>query len=227
VKLLSDGDTQKDKIMAFQKAMIDFYRRFGRDFPWRRTADPWLVLLSELLLRKTTAKQVERVFPVISRYTPCEIAELEISALSKLLQPLGIYHDRAFLIKRVALEICKLGKVPADEKKLMKLPGVGRYTASAILCIAYGIPRAMMDRNMIRVIERVFGIISEKNRPHTDKKLWEFAHSLVPPDNCKEFNWGVLDFASKICTARNPKCNNCPLQDICKYHSLNQSINDS
>lgn len=199
--------------------MIEFYRKSRRDFPWRHTSDPWIVLLSELLLRKTSAKQVEHIFPQLSQYSPCELAELDLGILSQILQPLGIYRERALLLKKVASAVCEMGGVPADEKMLMELPGVGRYTASAVLCISYGIPKAMMDRNMIRVIERFFGVKSNKNRPHTDKKLWEFADSIVPRENCREFNWGVLDFAAQICTAKSPKCSLCPLRNLCESYT--------
>ena len=213
------------KVEAFQTAMIEFYKKFGRDFPWRHTSDPWIVLLSELLLRKTSAKQVEKIFPELSQYTPCELSKLDLDVLSRILTPLGIHKQRARLIRRVAYLVCKRGGVPPNEKMLIELPGVGRYTANAVLCISYSIPRAMMDRNMIRVIERFFGIKSSKKRPHTDRALWEFANSLVPKENCKEFNWGVLDFAAQVCTARSPKCSSCPLRNFCESYTSLQGRN--
>jgi len=215
-------ENSKDKIKRFQRAMIEYYLIHGRQFLWRRTSDPWGVLLSELLLRKTTAGQVEKIFPILANYTPCELAEEDVKKIESILKPLGIFRKRAGILKAVAQEICSRGGVPADEKELMKLPGVGRYVANAVLCISYGVPKPLLDRNMIRVIQRVFGVQSKKKRPHTDKELWRFAESLVPRFNCKEFNWGVLDFASGICTAKSPKCKQCPLRDVCTYFLQNK-----
>jgi len=216
-------EVPENKVKTFQKAMIEYYMKHGRQFPWRTTRDPWKVILSELLLRKTTSKQVERVFPKLAEYTPCELADEDIKAVESILKPLGIFRERARIIKLVAQRICNIETVPADEKELMKLPGVGKYVANAVLCISYGQPKPLLDRNMIRVLHRVFGVESKKSRPHTDKELWRFAESLVPSSCCREFNWGVLDFAAEICTARHPKCSKCPLKSICSHFSKEHS----
>ena len=135
---------------------------------------------------------------------------------------MGIEHQRAKDIIKVARTIAEKfgGKIPCSKDKLKLLPGVGNYIASEVLLCACGQPEPLLDRNMIRVIERVFGVKSRKKRPHTDGFMWSFARRLVPKDSAlaRKFNYGVLDFARKICTARNPKCETCPIKDICSFY---------
>lgn len=220
---MEDIKINLQKLRRFQGEMIRFYKEKGRKFPWREDAEnPWMILLAELLLRKTTAEQVEKVYLVLREYAPCMIATMKLQILSDMLKPLGIHRERARLIKQIAIRICEQNKVPEDKKELLKLPGVGEYTANAVLCVSYGVPLPMMDRNMIRVLSRVFGIKSKKPRPHTDRYLWKFAEKLVPSNNCRDFNWGVLDFASLICRARKPLCVKCSLKDICEYYRISK-----
>lgn len=213
----------QEKKTEFRKQMIKWYRRYGRhDLPWRKTSDPWKILLATLMLRKTTARQTEKIYKkFIERYpNPQSVCSESEKKIRSVIRPLGIEHQRARLIKRLASEIVEKfgGNVPADMRKLKLLKGVGEYTASEVLLVAYGEPRPLLDRNMIRVIERVFGIKSKKARPHTDAQLWKFCKSLLPkdPELAKEFNYGVLDFASSICQI-TPKCERCPLRLICYY----------
>ena len=109
--------------------------------------------------------------------------------------------------------------IPCERDKLKELPGVGDYIASEVLLVACGQPEPLLDRNMLRVIERVFGVKSAKKRPHIDPAMWSFARLLVPkdPELAEKFNFGVLDFARKICTAEKPYCSTCPVKDLCSY----------
>lgn len=214
----------KAKIEAFRNRIIKWYDKYGdKGLPWRKTRDPWAILVAAFLLRKTTTEQVVKIYEEFLKMYPTPKALLSVSEekIKELIRPLGIEHQRTkhlidlarFIVERFG------GRIPCSKEKLKLLPGVGDYIASEVLLGACNKPEPLLDRNMIRILERVFGVKSAKKRPHTDPKLWAFARMLVPkdPDKAKAFNYGTLDFARKICTARNPKCKLCPLADICLY----------
>ncbi len=213
------------KIEMFRDKMIEWYNKFGdKHLPWRNTCDPWAILVAAFLLRKTNTLQVVKVYEKFLRKypTPKVLLLASENGVKKLIRPLGIEHQRAKHLKELAEHIEKRfdGKIPCVKDRLKELPGVGDYIAAEVLLGSCGKPEPLLDRNMIRVIERVFGIRSTKKRPHTDPKMWAFARMLVPndPKKAKAFNYGILDFARKICTARNPRCDKCPIRDICKYY---------
>ncbi|KSW12281.1 glycosylase [Pyrodictium occultum] len=218
------------KIREFRRRIIEWYRVHGdRGLPWRNTSNAWAILVAALLLRKTTTKQVIKVYEeFIKRYpSPKALLNAEENEVKEVIRPLGIEHQRTrHLIELARLVEEKLGgRIPCDKEKLKKLPGVGDYIASEVLLGACDRPEPLLDRNMIRVIERVFSVKSAKKRPHTDPKLWAFAKMLVPkdPESARDFNYGVLDFARKVCTARSPKCSECPVRDICSYYFEDRS----
>ena len=209
-------------VREFSSRILEWWRRWGRDFPWRRTKDPYKVLIAEILLRKTTAAQVVKMYEsFLSEYpNPSSLAAASEERLKELLRPLGMEHRRAELLIKLGrtIEEKYKGKLPSSIKELTKLPGVGRYAAGAVLCLAYGADEPMVDTNAVRLIQRVFGFRSSRARPRDDPKIWAFAKSLIPRGMGKEFNLAVIDFASAVCTARNPKCNVCPLKDICYFY---------
>lgn len=211
-----------EKIRMFQEKILKWYEKYGDHcLPWRSTSSAWAILVAAFLLRKTTAKQVVKIYEeFIKKYpTPKALISVSEDEVKELIRPLGIEHQRAKHLRELAQHIERRfgGKIPCSKEKLKELPGVGDYIASEVLLGACGRPEPLLDRNMIRVIERVFGVKSAKKRPHTDPKMWAFARMLMPksPEAAKAFNYGVLDFARKICTARNPKCIRCPIKNIC------------
>ena len=222
--------TEPAKIEEFIKRIIEWYRLHGDiHLPWRSAKSGWEVLVASILLRKTTTKQVAEIYMEFTRRYPGPQALLKASEeeVRELIKPLGIEHQRSKQLIALAREIVERfgGQVPCDEKSLKELPGVGDYVASEILLVACNQPEPLLDRNMIRILERVFGVKSLKKRPHTDKALWRFAKTIVPaePGQARKFNYGVLDFARKICTARSPKCPACPLRDICFFYAAGRS----
>jgi A/G-specific adenine glycosylase len=211
------------KIGEFRKRIIEWYEKHGdKHLPWRRAKDGWAVLVASLLLRKTTVAQVIRVYEEFLRKFPSPQSLLLASEddVKSVIKPLGIEHQRAKHLKELARILVERfgGEVPCNKEELKKLPGVGDYIASEILLRIRGQPEPLLDRNMIRIIERVFGIRSPKKRPHTDPELWSFAGELVPknPEEAEKFNFGVLDFARKVCAARNPSCTECFVKDLCQ-----------
>jgi len=214
---------KKDK---FAEEMVLFYKRRGRRFPWRSTRDPYVVLVSEIMLRKTTAQQVSALFEkFFSKYpSPESLAKAGVDELKEILKPLGMERIRAEQLKKLAKILVEEygGQVPTAVKDLLRLPGVGRYTAGAVACLAYGEDEPMVDTNAVRVVTRYFGFKSARKRPRDDPKLWEFVKSLIIPEKCREFNLGLLDFASSICRTKKPKCGGCSLRGHCSYYRARQ-----
>lgn len=210
-----------EKEQVFACMLLEWWGKNKRNFPWRCTRNPYEVLVAEMLLRKTTAKQVEKVYNTfISRYPDAKsLAEAQEDELRSFLKPLGFEHVRAKILKKFGLMVESIygGHIPAEQKELLRLPGVGMYAANAVLSLVYSKDVPMMDTNFIRVIQRVFGINSSKKRARCDNLLWNSAKRLIPPGTGREFNLAVLDFAALVCTAKNPKCGECFAKNICDY----------
>lgn len=205
------------KVKRFQQVMVDYWIENGRrNLPWRLTRNPWHVLLAEILLRKTTSLQVARVYESLTKLSLEQLKNMSKAELENILRTLGMYKVRAKQINTLASVLSELDHKCLDKSDTWEnLPSIGRYARSTVLCFAFDIPKPALDTNMIRVISRVFGIESNRSRAREDNRLWEFAETLVPQEKCREFNWGVLDFASAVCTARKPKHEVCLLNDIC------------
>ena len=207
------------KVEFFQQIILAYWDQYGRkDLPWRLTRDPWKILLTEIMLRKTTSEQVRGFFPILSQWTPKTIVEMDFDELVEQLKPLGLSQIRAGLFKQIASHLwgTDTSQFRSDEY-LRSFPGIGRYISNAVRSFAFEEPVPALDTNMIRVIQRVFGWTSTRSRLREDKRLWEFAETLVPKDRPAAYNWGILDFGAAVCTARKPKCHECPLNDICLY----------
>lgn len=205
------------RVTEFQERVVAYWHAHGRkELPWRKTTDPWSVLVAEILLRKTTARQVAEVFDSIADQPPVELARNDEAQLQSTLRPLGLYRLRAQQLQATAQMVAQSEPDQlSDPAFLQSLPGVGRYACNAVLCFAFGQPKPALDTNMIRVIERVFSFSSDRSRPRTDPQMWEFAEALVPEERCREYNWGILDLGNEVCAARNPKHELCPLKSIC------------
>jgi len=188
-------------------------------FPWRRSRNPFDLLVAELLLRKTSRKQVATVYRKIMRTFPtCDkLSRADGTQLVTLVRPLGMQRSRSKLLRAMATRLQRehKGIVPKDEQYLLKLPGVGKYIASAVRCFSFGESVPLVDTNVARIIHRVFSI-ETSTRPRDDKMLWDFAGALVPKRRAAEFNYALLDFGAAICRTK-PLCQVCPLLTLCDY----------
>lgn len=204
----------------FGLKLLEWWSENKQDFPWRKTRDPYSILVAEVLLRKTTAKQVERIYgDFLDSYpTSKALSRATEKKLSQLLNPLGMEHTRAKLFTRLADAVAKHnGKIPRSEKGLRALPGVGKYSANAVLCLAYGKDMPMVDTNAVRVVQRVFSFAFSKARAKDDPYLWDFVKNLMPAGRAMNFNLAIIDFAHKVCKPKNPHCCACPLKALCIY----------
>lgn len=204
---------------AFDAPLMKWHHANRLDFSFRRTRDPYQILVSEILLRKTTGMQVDRVFPdFVKKFpTPRALARAERRDIENLIAELGL-HKRAEELQKMAECLIEryAGKVPSTDEDLRSLPGVGRYTAGAVLTFGFGQVRPMVDTNVVRVLGRVFDITSVKKRPRTDERFWKRYGSLIPPENPREFHYAVLDLARLVCLPNDPHCEECPLSCMCE-----------
>lgn len=210
-----------EKTNHFTEIVLNWWDTKRKKFPWRKTTKPYQLLITEILLRKTTAPQVNSIYTkFFEKYsTVLDLAEADCKDLKKLLYPLGMEKKRSKELLKLSNVIIKEYKeeIPSTEEELIKLPGVGKYTASGVLCQAYNKDSAMVDTNVVRVVTRYFSYKSPRKRPRDDPMLWSFVKSLIPHGKCKEFNLGLIDFAGDICTPKNPKCSVCPLNEYCDF----------
>jgi A/G-specific adenine glycosylase len=205
-------------IRAFQQRLLGWYARHGRDLPWRRTRVPYRVLVSEIMLQQT---QVERVVPkyreFLRRYpTLRDLADADVDEVRRLWYPLG-YNVRPLRLHAIARETLARynGRLPDEAEALREMPGIGRYTAGALLAFAYGRDVAVLDTNVRRVLTRVFMSRRRAARLRGERALWTLAEALVPAGRGYDFNQALMDFGATWCTPRRPRCPRCPMRTIC------------
>ena len=190
-----------------------------RDYPWRNTSEPYEILVAEFLLQRTDADTVEPIYKTfLARYpTLDKLAKANIEDIAAILQPLGLFFRAERLSQSAqAIQENYQGKVPSSEKDLVKLPGVGIYTARAICSQAFDRPAAVMDTNVARILERFFGVKGERVKSRC-KILWHTAEAIAPKTKVGLWNLTLLDFGALVCTARNPKCSMCPIAQQCHW----------
>lgn len=206
--------------LDFVMKAIDWFNNNGRQYPWRTTRDPYSIFAAEYMLQRTTPGHVLKVYSnFINKYpTPKDIISTPTDEIEKLLNPLGIKR-RAILFKK-AMEIVEVehaGNIPNDFETLLKLPGVGVYTARAVMCFAYGSNLSLVDVNVLRILGRALDYKSTKKRAHTDKDLWVRIDTIIPEGCSREFNLALIDLASLVCRRNKPLCGVCPIEASCNY----------
>lgn len=203
-----------DRRRVFVRRLLRWYGRHRRDLPWRKSRDPYRVLVSEIMLQQT---QVARVIPkyreFLRRYpTLRALARAPVREVREAWYPLG-YNVRPVRLQAIARTAIRRhdGRLPRTAEELLAFKGIGRYTAGALLSFAYGQPAPILDTNVRRVLRRVF----HRDGGVPDRALWTLAGALLPPRRAYDFNQALMDFGATVCTARTPGCPRCPLRTIC------------
>ena len=213
-------------VSLLQCAVQGWYSSSGRRFPWRNSSNPFHILVAEVLLRRTQAKRVAGPYQVlVERYPRAQdMAAADVARLRAWFRPLGLVR-RADLLVEAAKSILTRhgGMVPRELSEIEELPGLGRYTARAVLCLAYGESVPMIDESSGRLLRRLLGLA--RNGPaYSDRSLYRHAEKLVPKRECRAFNLGLLDVAAAFCHVNSPDCLQCPLRDLCCQGRQNMAI---
>ncbi|KAF2334322.1 A/G-specific adenine glycosylase [Flavobacterium daemonense] len=204
--------------MDFHNVLINWYLQNKRDLPWRKTADPYLIWLSEIMLQQTRVAQGMPYFFAFTKEFPTvnDLANASEEQVLKLWQGLGYYSRARNLHKTAQFVANELnGVFPENYKSLLKLKGVGEYTAAAIASFSYNEAVPVVDGNVFRVLSRYFDIESDIALPATKKEFVALASELMPKDNPAIFNQAIMEFGALQCVPKNPNCMVCVFNDSC------------
>ena len=203
------------------RGLVRWYRRVRRPLPFRIDPTPYRVWVSEIMLQQT---RVETMLPYYERFLarfpdPTSLAAASIEEVLSLWAGLG-YYRRARALHGAAQILCRdhQGRLPDDRAKLLALPGIGAYTAGAILSIAFGRPEPVLDGNVLRVLSRVEAISGDPTTAPVRRTLWDLARRLVPRRSPGDFNQALMELGATLCSPRKPRCESCPLSRICSAH---------
>jgi len=202
----------------FRRALSAWYGRHARDLPWRGTRDPYAVLVSEMMLQQT---QVATVRPYFERFIAAlpdfaSLANAEEEKVLRLWEGLG-YYRRARQLHQAARVIVAQhgGQFPRDPKAAQQLPGIGRYTAGAVLSIAFDLRVPILEANTTRLYCRLLGYRGDPWSVQGQHLLWAFAETVLPPRHAGRFNQALMELGSVVCTRSRPRCGACPVAMLC------------
>lgn len=217
----ADGSITRDANWkrAFRRRLLAWYERHRRDLPWRKSDDPYRVWISEVMLQQT---QVETVRPYFTRFvkafpTVGRLAAAQEEDVLRLWEGLG-YYRRARSLHAAARQIVADhgGVFPSDVPTLMQLPGVGRYTAGAIVSIAFDQRAPILEANTLRLFARLLAYREDPARSAGQRLLWQFAEELLPRQNVARFNQALMELGSLVCRPDDPPCSECPVCAQCE-----------
>jgi A/G-specific adenine glycosylase len=205
-------------IAGFQAALLGWFAENARELPWRKTLVPYHVWLSEIMLQQTQMARAMVYFErFLERYPDIRsLAEANEDEVLKLWEGLG-YYSRAKNIMRAARLIMTehAGEFPKTFESVRALPGVGPYTAGAVMSVAYNDPRPAVDANVERVLSRVLDLDRPVSEPAVKRRILSAAWELVPANQARAFNQGVMELGALVCTPRKPACPRCPVSGFC------------
>src|SRR6266571_4498966 len=215
-----------EQIIQVQSQLLQWYSLEHRDLPWRSTHDPYAILVSEIMLQQT---QVHRVLPKYQQFLAAfpTLADLATASTAEVISawvPLG-YNMRAVRLQSIARQVVAEydGRIPDTIDELLKLKGIGRYTAGAIACFAYHKQVATVDTNIRRVLHRIFLGLEHPEPKLNDAQMLTLAGQVLPAGEAYNWNQALMDLGATICTSTNPQCSRCPLQEVCcAYKEMGQ-----
>lgn len=207
----------------FVSPLLDWFQRHARDLPWRRSRHPYAVWVAEIMLQQT---RVETALPYYQRWmerfpTLEHLAAADEQEVLRLWEGLG-YYQRARHLWQAARQVIHEfgGQIPSAVETLRRLPGVGRYTASAIASIAFDRDVPTLDGNIRRVLARLFNLDVPVHKGSGERRLWELAAQHLPPGQAALYNQALMELGALICTPRRPACERCPVASFCRAYAL-------
>jgi A/G-specific adenine glycosylase len=204
-------------LAGLRRRLLAWYRKHKRDLPWRRTEDPYRIWISEIMLQQT---RVAAVLPYYARFLarfPDVQALAEAGEQELLAAWAGLgYYSRARNLQKAAKSIVELGEFPRDHSSLGELPGVGDYTAAAVSSIAFGLPHAVLDGNVARVLSRLAPELGDIKSDVVRKRLRAFAEVLLDRKRPGEFNQALMELGATVCVPKRPLCERCPVRQHCE-----------
>lgn len=219
VKVREYADGESIATVELSRLLLGWYWQHGRDFPWRHASSCYDRVIAELLLQRTQAHTVSRFYAKFLREYPSweSLSSATEDKLRELLQPIGLYRRRAQTLVQLSRALKKMDyKLPRTREELEELPGISQYMASGVLLLCYGCKEPLLDVNMARVIERVYGPRKLADIRY-DPFLQKTARSAVNVDDPIAVNWGFMDLAATTCLRSSPRCFECPLSAICRF----------
>ena len=213
------------KRVNFQNAVLRWADSNIRHYAWRNKGrSPYEIMVAELLLKRTTAAAADHLYEEFLRKYPNidALAQATEEELAQDFNSVGLYTQRAKAVAKLSEHLIEYeaGSTPHSLDRLSKVPGLGSYSARAVLSFGYGKPEAVVDSNVVRVLRRVF-YQSMPERP-TEKLFQELADAVLPKNTHREFNFAMLDLGALVCRYVRPRCNLCPLVSICDYTNSQQ-----
>lgn len=215
----------EEQVEAFCVGVVAWASENLRDFPWRAAGSSvYLVLAAELLLKRTTASAAARVYPLFVRRFPsvAALAEASQGELAQVLAPIGLNTQRAQAIAQLARYLIEQedGTIPPTLSRLLAVPALGPYSARAVLSLGFGIPAAIVDSNVERVLGRVFArTLPRRPTKHTVQRI---ADAVMPLDSHRKFNLALLDLGATVCRYRDPRHESCPVRNVCDFYLQSQ-----
>ena len=198
--------------------LIGWYEQNKRDLPWRHTQDPYKIWVSEIMLQQTRVEAVKDYYRrfLLQFPTVNALAESDLDQLNKVWQGLG-YYSRARNMREAAKSVVALGGFPHTVEGLKKLKGIGDYTASSVASIAFGVPTAAVDGNVLRVVSRIAELEESVDDLHIRRQIRDLLNEVIPTDKAGAFNQAMMELGATVCKPNGkPDCKQCPLLDICE-----------
>lgn len=214
-----------DKLDDIVNPLIDWYKMNKRDLPWRHSPDAYRVWVSEIMLQQTRVEAVKGYYDRFLKALPTvkDLAEAKEDKLLKLWEGLG-YYNRVRNMQKAAQQIMidYNGTFPDTYEEILKLKGIGNYTAGAISAFAYGIPKPAVDGNVLRVISRITGSYEDIMKQSVRKKIETALEAIIPENAASDFNQGLIELGAIVCVPNGePKCEECPVKAMCVAHKEN------
>ncbi|MFZ5774670.1 MAG: A/G-specific adenine glycosylase [Thermodesulfobacteriota bacterium] len=206
-------------MQAIAQALLAWFSAHGRDLPWRKEYSPYQVWISEVMLQQT---QMDRAVAYFTRWVErfpdiASLADAPEQEVLRLWEGLG-YYSRARNLLKAARQLRDLngGELPAEHAALLALPGIGRYTAGAIMSLAFNHDLPIVDANVERLFSRLFDLASPVKEQATSRFIWQKAEELIPPGQARFFNQAMMELGALICLPRSPRCPDCPISKHCQ-----------